>query len=129
MASAPRLRCAQNRAFASIDIIGFVKVLDFGLASIKRESQSRLTATGTIMGTAAYMSPEQCKGRELTAATDIYSLGVVLYRMLAGERPYDGEDPIFVKREELQLHNFGSIALGEPIDSKSTGAIGFRNFI
>jgi len=71
-----------------LDGYGNVKVMDFGLARITGE-RSRLTQSGTLMGTLDYMSPEQCRGEELDAQTDIYSLGVVLYEMLAGKLPFD----------------------------------------
>ena len=84
---------------------GQVKVLDFGLAKRGVElsaSGSRangstqsltLTAAGTIMGTLAYMSPEQAVGEEVDARTDIFSLGVVLYEMATGQRPFRGKTP------------------------------------
>jgi Serine/threonine protein kinase len=73
-----------------------VKLLDFGLARVA--DQSRLTDPGRRVGTAAYMSPEQADGEEIDARTDLWALGVVLYEMLAGERPFEGE------RETAVLH-------------------------
>ena len=71
-----------------LDRRGNVKVMDFGLARMTGEG-SKLTQSGTLMGTLDYMSPEQCRGEELDFRTDIYSLGVVLYEMLAGKAPFD----------------------------------------
>jgi serine/threonine protein kinase len=70
-----------------------VKVLDFGIASLRDLTTNRLTQTGQLMGTPHYMSPEQCVGEELDGRSDIYSLGVVLFEMLTGSVPFNSPTP------------------------------------
>jgi len=70
-----------------------VKVLDFGLSRFSDDSQNQLTQAGCIMGTPAYMAPEQARGEEVDHRTDIYGVGVVLYTMLTGRPPFDAETP------------------------------------
>jgi len=72
---------------------GEVKVTDFGIA---RAGASTMTQTGTILGTAHYLSPEQARGQEVGVTSDIYSMGVVLYEMLTGRVPFDGENPVSI---------------------------------
>jgi serine/threonine-protein kinase len=66
-----------------------LKIADFGIA--RAAELTRITEHGTVLGTAAYLSPEQAAGEEVTAATDIYSLGAVLYELLTGRAPYEFE--------------------------------------
>jgi serine/threonine protein kinase/DNA-binding winged helix-turn-helix (wHTH) protein/class 3 adenylate cyclase len=76
---------------------GYVKVLDFGLAKVTgatpRDHSFIRTEPGTVMGTANYMSPEQARGLDVDARSDIFSFGIVLYEMLVGRPPFDGHTP------------------------------------
>ncbi len=95
---------------------GLVKILDFGIAKLtekRNETDSEAataimvqTSPGMIIGTAAYMSPEQARGKQIDARTDIFSFGVMLYEMLAGKPPFDGENAMDV---------IGSILNKEPV--------------
>ncbi len=71
---------------------GDVKIMDMGLAMPVDASEKRLTATGSIIGTPAYLSPEQAQGKKLDPRTDLYSLGVVLYELVTGQLPFDADD-------------------------------------
>lgn len=78
-----------------MDRNGNALVADFGIAKIA-ESESRLTATGGVVGTPAYLPPEQGTGADITPSSDIYSLGVVIYEIITGVKPYTAETPIQV---------------------------------
>ena len=65
-----------------------MKLTDFGIA--RAIEQTRITQVGSVVGTAAYLSPEQVRGDEATPGTDVYALGVVLYQFLTGRLPYEG---------------------------------------
>jgi serine/threonine-protein kinase len=76
----------------------FVKVLDFGIAkmAVPGSGQSAVTRQGLVMGTPAYMAPEQARAQTVGPAADLYSLGVVLYHCLSGRVPFDGDTPLAV---------------------------------
>jgi serine/threonine-protein kinase len=76
-----------------VDDAGDAKVTDFGIA---RAGASDMTETGSIMGTAQYLSPEQAQGHSVTPSSDLYSVGVVLYEMLTGRLPFDGEQAVTI---------------------------------
>jgi len=76
-----------------LDREGELKITDFGVALVLDEAATRATATGTVLGTAGYLSPEQAAGRRATAESDIYALGVVAYELLTGARPFARRSP------------------------------------
>jgi len=78
---------------------GRVKITDFGIARIA--DQVPLTATGQVMGTVQYLSPEQASGHAASPATDIYSLGIVAYECLAGKRPFTGESQVAIAMAQI----------------------------
>jgi beta-lactam-binding protein with PASTA domain/predicted Ser/Thr protein kinase len=77
---------------------GRLKVTDFGIA---RAGASQMTETGSIIGTAQYLSPEQAKGAPVTPASDLYSVGIVLYEMLTGSVPFTGDTPLEIAMKHL----------------------------
>ena len=80
---------------------GAVKVTDFGIARAANADQD-LTQTGSVMGTATYFSPEQAQGLRVDARSDIYSLGVVLYEMVAGRPPFQGDNPMAIAYKHVR---------------------------
>jgi eukaryotic-like serine/threonine-protein kinase len=81
-----------------VDGEGRVKVTDFGIA---RAGTSQMTEAGSIVGTAQYLSPEQARGTEVDPRSDLYSLGIVLYELLTGKTPFDGETPVEIAMKHL----------------------------
>jgi serine/threonine-protein kinase len=81
-----------------VDEEGRVKVTDFGIA---RAGASEMTEVGSIIGTAQYLSPEQARGAPVDARSDLYSVGVVLYELLTGEAPYNGDTPVEIAMKHL----------------------------
>lgn len=78
---------------------GHLKVTDFGIARAGAEAD--MTEAGSVIGTAQYLSPEQARGDEVTAASDCYAVGIVLYEMLTGRVPFDGGPPVAVAMKQI----------------------------
>jgi eukaryotic-like serine/threonine-protein kinase len=81
-----------------VDDEGRAKVTDFGIA---RAGASDMTETGSIMGTAQYLSPEQAQGQPVDARADLYSIGIVLYELLTGAPPFDAESPVTIALKQV----------------------------
>ena len=79
---------------------GKVKVTDFGIVSLQNE-ESDITKTGSILGTASYISPEQAQGKPVSIESDLYSLGTVLYELISGKPPFAGDTPISTATKHL----------------------------
>ena len=109
---------------------GYVKVLDFGLAKLSDAMGKRVsgggslhnrTVPGMMMGTAAYMSPEQAEGADVDARTDIWAVGVLLYEMAAGKLPFEGPTPshtiVAILEHEPQTYEHPSAELRQIIST------------
>ncbi|AVP66494.1 Stk1 family PASTA domain-containing Ser/Thr kinase [Rhodococcus hoagii] len=85
-----------------INRAGAVKVMDFGIARAISDSSSPMTQTAAVIGTAQYLSPEQARGEQVDARSDVYSLGCVLYEVLTGEPPFKGDSPVAVAYQHVR---------------------------
>jgi serine/threonine protein kinase len=81
---------------------GSVKVMDFGIARAIAQSTATVTQTAAVMGTAQYLSPEQARGEKVDARSDLYSAGVVLYELLTGQPPFQGDSPVAVAYQHVR---------------------------
>ncbi len=92
---------------------GDVKVTDFGIA--RAVSEASMTVTGTTLGSVHYFSPEQARGDEVTGRSDVYALGIVLYEMLTGRRPFEGESAAGVALKRLTEDPPRPMIAGQPL--------------
>jgi serine/threonine-protein kinase len=82
---------------------GSIKLTDFGIASVYKDiNAERLTTTGMTLGTVQYYAPEQAQGEIVSPAADVYALGIVMYEMLTGHTPFDGDTPVAVAMQHIQ---------------------------
>ncbi len=82
---------------------GVVKLTDFGIASMYKDADAeRLTTTGMTLGTVQYYAPEQAQGEIVRPSADIYALGIVMYEMLTGQTPFEGDTPVAVAMKHIQ---------------------------
>src|SRR5690606_7654920 len=81
---------------------GLLKIVDFGVAAAAKSGDTQLTKTGYVIGSPKYMAPEQILGKQVDERADIYSLGVILYEMLAGTPPYTRGDHMSVMYQHVQ---------------------------
>jgi hypothetical protein len=82
---------------------GSIKLTDFGIASVYKDiNAERLTTTGMTLGTVQYYAPEQAQGESISPAADVYALGIVMYEMLTGRTPFEGDTPVAVAMQHIQ---------------------------
>jgi serine/threonine-protein kinase len=81
---------------------GAVKVMDFGIARAIHDGQAAMTQTAAVIGTAQYLSPEQARGEQVDARSDVYAAGCVLYELITGEPPFTGDSPVAVAYQHVR---------------------------
>lgn len=104
---------------------GGVKVMDFGIARAIADTVANGGETSSIVGTALYLSPEQARGQDATERSDLYALGVVLYEMLAGRPPFEGDSPVSVAFQHINDEP-APLGLQNPSVSRGTARIVHR---
>ncbi len=79
-----------------------VKIIDFGLVKVDNSTEQKLTATGLLIGSVSYMSPEQCQGKKADVRSDLYALSVCMYEMLSGKLPFYADTPVGVMYKQIK---------------------------
>jgi serine/threonine protein kinase len=102
---------------------GVIKVTDFGIALAHMEAATRLTGTGSIVGTPGYLAPEVCRGEAADARSDLYALGVLLFELICGERPFHGNTPLSVMMQVVEHEAPDIRALDASVDAELAGII------
>ena len=102
-----------------VDERGLLKIADFGLA-LPQDAATRLTATGMLMGTPGYLSPEQCRGEAVDRRTDIYSLGVTFFELLSGHTPFHADSPLALLRKILEEEPPDIASLSQTVDPETS---------
>jgi len=105
-----------------LDADGGVKVTDFGIAR-SLDAHEGVTLTGTILGTSSYISPEQASGTEVTPATDVYSLGVVLWELLTGEVPFPGDNFVAVALRHINERPPSLLGIRPDVSARLAAAV------
>jgi len=105
-----------------VDESGRLKIADFGLV-LPQEAATRLTATGMLVGTPGYLSPEQCMAQPMDRRTDIYSLGVTYYEILSGRMPFQADSPLALLNKILHEEPPDITALNERVDEKTRAIV------
>ncbi|MCJ7440574.1 MAG: serine/threonine protein kinase [Thermoanaerobaculaceae bacterium] len=105
-----------------VDESGLLKIADFGLA-LPQDAATRLTATGMLVGTPGYLSPEQCMAQPVDQRTDIYSLGVTFYEVLSGRMPFQADSPLALLRKILHEEPPDITTLNQAVDEKTRGIV------
>ena len=102
---------------------GEVKVMDFGIARAVADSGATMTQTANVLGTAQYLSPEQARGETVDARSDVYSTGCLLYELLTGRPPFQGESPVAVAYQHVRENPLPPSSLNPDIGGEADAIV------
>ncbi|KFN42832.1 serine/threonine-protein kinase [Arenimonas oryziterrae] len=103
---------------------GQLKIADFGIALTQRDTSKKLTATGDVVGTPGYLSPEVCLGKPVDERSDLFALGVVLFEMLSGRLPFNSESPFKLMLSVVESDIPDIRTLNDQVDAQTAGILG-----